>query len=404
MRILLLIQYYFPNTQSCAQLMRDLAEELRDLGHKVILVAPDDSLADGRTIADEEGVTVVRVPSPPFRGTSRPMRAWNEWRLPATVWRGAGDFLRAHPCELIVSYSPPILFAPLVRRLKRLWGCPNYLVLRDIFPKWAVDAGVIRAGGPAHRLFRRYERALYATADTIGVMSERNLDYFAAEGPEVGCRVEVLYNWARSRGQTIAPTRYRQELGLEDRVVFLYGGNLGVAQDPAMIVRLAAAFGDEPRPFFLLVGDGSEAGALKAEAERLGLDNLRFLPPVDHATYLGMVSEFDVGLITLNRSLETHNFPSKMHDFMYCRKPILAALNPGNDLRPLLERSDAGLVCWSGDDEELGARARRLSADTDLRRRLGENGRTILETLFSPARAAGQILALAGRDPRSGAA
>ena len=176
-------------------------------------------------------------------------------------------------------------------------------------------------------------------------------------------------------------------------MVFLYGGNLGVAQDVAGILRLADALRGEPRAFFLLVGDGSEAAALEAEAARRGLDNVRFLPPVDHATYLGMVTEFDVGLITLNRDLKTHNFPSKMHDFMYCGKPILAAVNPGNDLRELLEEEEAGLVSWAGEDEELRAAALRLLADGDLRRRLGRNGGRLLREVFSPAQAARQILA-----------
>ena len=32
------------------------------------------------------------------------------------------------------------------RKLKRLWNCPAYLILRDIFPQWAVDAGVFSKG------------------------------------------------------------------------------------------------------------------------------------------------------------------------------------------------------------------------------------------------------------------
>lgn len=394
MRVLLLVHYYFPHTQSCVQMMRDLALELRDRGHEVVLAAPDETLTQPMVITDEDGVTVIRIRSGRFRGVSRPVRAWNEWRLSATMWRTAEQYFRDHPCRLIVNYSPTILFAPLVRRLKRLWGSRNYLVLRDIFPKWNVDAGVIREGGLVHRFFRHYELMLYETADTIGVQSKRNLDYFEEEGLSSRLRLEVLYNWARAEGVEVAETRYREELGLEDRVVFLYGGNFGVAQDVLCIVRLADMMRrEEPRAFFLLVGDGSEAEELKAAAAERGLDNLRFLPPVDQATYLGMVAEFDVGLITLNRALKSHNFPGKLREFMILEKPVLAAVNPGNDLRELLREQDAGRICWNGDDQELRDLALDLTRDADLRRRLGRNGRRLLEELFSPARAALQILA-----------
>lgn len=395
MRILLLVQNYFPNKQSCARIMHDLATELRDLGHEVILVAPDHGLEVRRTISREHGFTVLRIRSGRFRGVPLAVRAFNEWRLSARLWNGAYDFFRENPCELIVTYSPPVFFGPLIKQLKRAWNSTTYLLLRDIFPKWSVDAGVIREGSLVHRIFRHYELLIYGTADVIGVQSERNLDYFREQGLANRYRLEVLYNWAPTRGQEVAKTQIRQDLGLEDRVVFLYGGNLGVAQDAFCIVRLADALRNEPKAFFLILGEGSEAERLIKAAEDRGLDNIRFLPPVDLKTYHGMVSESDVGLITLKRDLRTHNFPGKMLDYMYFSKPILAAVNPGNDLRDLLEEHEAGLVCWNGDERKFYEDSLRVARDADLRQRLGRHGRAVLERLFSPRRAARQILASA---------
>ncbi len=396
MRILILVHYYFPHIQSCAKVMHDLAVVFRDRGHEVILVAPDELLSSRRLISEEDGITVIRVRSGRFRGVPLPVRAWNEWRLSGVLWRATADFLRRHPCQVIVSYSPTIFFGPLVRRLKRLWRCRTYLVLRDIFPRWIVDAGVIREGGLIHRFFRRYELLLYDAADVVGVMSERNLEYFQEEGLTDRYHLEVLRNWAPERGQEVAETDYRRELGLEDRVVFFYGGNLGVAQGAGAIVRLAAALAAEPRAFFLIVGSGSEAQRLKSEAAGRQLQNIRFLDPVGPTTYLGMVSEFDVGLVTLNRDLETHNFPGKMLDYMYFGKPILAAVNPGNDLQDLIEEHGAGLVSINGEDDLLRDQALRLARDGELRQSLGRRSRRTLEEVFSAAKAAGQILSHAG--------
>lgn len=395
MRILLLVDKYFPSTQSCAKIMHDLALVLRDRGHEVILATADPSLATRRRVTREEGITVVRIRTRRLHGVPLPVRAVNEWRLPAAMWKGAKDFFVEHPCQLIVNYSPPIFLGRLVERLKELWGCRAYLVLRDIFPQWSVDAGVIRRGSLAHRIFRHYELALYDAADVIGVQSKRNLEYFEEHGLAQRYRLEVLHNWAADRGWEVVESRIRNDLSLESRVVFLYGGNLGVAQDAMGIVRLAASMRRDDRAFFLVVGGGSEAEGLAGAAREHGLMNIRFLPAVDHATYLGMVAVADVGLITLARDLKTHNFPGKMLDYLYFGKPILAAVNPGNDLRDVLEEHDAGLVCWNGDDRELLARARRLLESEALRHRLGRNGRSLLERVFSPSRAASQILAAA---------
>ena len=63
-----------------------------------------------------------------------------------------------------------------------------------------------------------------------------------------------------------------------------------------------------------------------------------------------MLREFDVGLISLDRGLKTQNFPGKLLGYLYFAMPVLASINPGNDLRLVLEESGAGLVCENGSD------------------------------------------------------
>ena len=57
-----------------------------------------------------------------------------------------------------------------------------------------------------------------------------------------------------------------------------------------------------------------------------------------------MLSEFDVGLISLDRRLTSHNLPGKAI-WLYGRagKAVLASINPDNDLGPLLSDSGAGM-------------------------------------------------------------
>lgn len=392
MRILLLVQNYFPHIQSCAHLMHHLGREMVERGHEVLLATPTPSVDERRTLTLEDGMQILRVRSAPFRGVSLPRRALAEWRISGTLWRGGRDLFREEPCDLIVSYSPPIFFGPLVRRLKKLWGAPHYLILRDVFPQWSVDAGIIREGSLVHRFFCRTERRLYDSADAIGVETEANLDYFRRRGLADTHPFEVLYNWTALEGQEVAATDFRSALGIGDRVLFVYGGNFGAAQDATALVRLADALRDEPDAFFLLAGDGADAAKLERAIAERGLENLRLLPAMERPAYLGMVAEADVGMVTLRRELGTQNVPSKILDYMYLEKPILGAINPGNFMRTLIEDHDAGLIAWNGDDHELARNARRLLRDAATRREMGRNGRRLLERRFSAAVAAEQIL------------
>jgi glycosyltransferase involved in cell wall biosynthesis len=393
MRILVLVVYYLPSPIASAKLIGDLAREFQGMGHEVLVAAPDDAIRRDFEVTEEAGIKVLRIRTGEIKSAPRWVRAWREMTLSAHMWRKGKMFFLKNPCDLIVYYSPTIFFGALVTRLKRLYRCPSYLILRDIFPQWAVDAGILRRGSPVHRFFECKEKLNYDAATVIGVQSPANLDYFSDRGLQRRYRLEVLYNWAEAtdvRGP--CGVGYRNRLGLEGKVVFFYGGNIGVAQDMDNILRLAETLRNEAEAHFLLVGDGSEVPRLRALIAQKGLTNTTLHPPVAQETYLDMLAEFDVGLISLDRELKTQNFPGKMLSYMDRGKPILASINPGNDLGELLEKHEAGLVCINGEDDRFERLARRLLTDRELRSRLGRNARALLEDCFSARRAARQIL------------
>ncbi len=396
-RILILVVYYLPSTMSSAKLMGDLAREFHRLGYEVLVAAPDSSIRRDREVTEEAGIKVLRVKTGEIRLAPRWMRAWREVALSFLLWRKGKAFFLQYPCDLIVYYSPTIFFGSLVARLKRRYRCVSYLILRDIFPQWAVDTGLLRRGSLPHWFFQCKETLNYDVATIIGVQSPANLDYFLERGLNRKYRLEVLYNWAATSGDRLSPPgEYRRRLGLEGKIVFFYGGNIGLAQDMDNIFRLAERLNDDPRAHFLFVGDGSEVPRLRALLDEKGLTNITFHASVDQETYLDMLSEFDVGLVSLDRGLKTQNFPGKILSYMDQSKPILASINPGNDLSDFLEKHDAGLVCINGDDDRFEAFARLLLEDEGLRRRLGCNARALLEDWFSVGRAARQILSHVG--------
>jgi len=391
MRILLLVDCYYPNSKSSATQMYDMAMELHRQKHEVIVLTPSDRISSNVEVTREFGSQVVRVRTRNIKGSWRAFRAWEESRLSSVLWRRAKSFLLQHPVDLIFFYSPTIFWAPLVRRLKSHWHCPAYLILRDIFPAWAVDAGLLRKGLIYH-FFRRKEILQYEVADRIAVQSPANLRYFAREFPSHRYQLEVLYNWMSLRVEKLPATNYRDQLGLQDKVVFLYGGNLGVAQDVDNIVRLAQRLVEHDQIRFLLVGEGSEVPRLKRLLAEKSLRNIQILSAVLPLQYLAMLSEFDVGLLSLDRRLKTHNVPGKLLGYMYWCKPTLASINPGNDLFEILGKNQAGVCLPNGDDEGLCAAALRLANDPALRDRMGKNARGLLERLFSVEAAVAQIM------------
>jgi glycosyltransferase involved in cell wall biosynthesis len=386
-----LVDCYFPTLKSAAKHVRDLGCEFRARGHEVIVVTPGESISGGFELSIEDDLTIARVKAGKLKGAWRPLRAFREARLSARIWKRGKHFFEKNPCDLIVFYSPTIFWGSLVRKLKELWGCPAYLVLRDIWPQFLVDIHVLRKGW-GYQFFRKKELEQNESADVIGVQSPGDLRYFADEFPAARYRLEVLFNWATPNELNVPSSNYRERLGLQDKVVFFYGGNFGVAQDLDNILRLAKNLENEPHVFFLLVGWGSEVDHLKTAIRERGMKNIRLLPAVPQAEYLAMVAEFDVGLISLDRRFRIQNIPGKLMAYLYHAKPVLASVNPGNDLAQILEESSAGYCCQNGDDQTLARHASLLASNENLRRRLGQNGRRLLEQTFAVAKAADQIL------------
>jgi len=387
MKILYLVDSYYPEIRSATRLARDLTREWVAQGHAVTLLTPSPDLKNPVSEAVDDGVHVLRVRSARSKGVNRLSRALAEIRLPSIVWHNAGRYLAEHRHDLIVSYSPTIFFGPLVRRLKRLWQAPSYLILRDIFPLWAADAGVISRRNPVYRYFDHMAHVQYAAADIIGVQSSGDLRHFV----DTPYRPEVLYNWFAPEPPASDGVDRRAIYGLVNRFVFFYGGNIGVAQNLDIVLRLAADLADDPRAYFLLVGEGSEADRLAGLIEQRRLTNISIRPPIPETEYFRLLAEMDVGLLSLDPRLTNNNFPAKLLGYLSLGKPVLAALNAGHELFGLLADAEAGLCAAADDYPRLLAHARALLADPTAARRMGEQGRRLGAERFSAPAAARQI-------------
>lgn len=72
-------------------------------------------------------------------------------------------------------------------------------------------------------------------------------------------------------------------------------------------------------------------------------------------------------------------------------KPILGCVNPGNDLKDIINENKAGFVLDTGDQEGMLNNAIKLIDDKKLRISLGKNGKKVLINQFSALPASLQI-------------
>lgn len=390
MKICIIVDDYMPGSiKVAAKMMHELACEFVNQGHQVSVITPDTNVSSV-SIDKLDKVNIYRFHSGEIKNVGKVKRAINETLLSWNAWKNTKAILKDNPHDLIIYYSPTIFFAPFVYMLKKEWNVKSYLVLRDFFPQWTIDNKILKKHSLITYYFKFFEKINYAVADTIGVMSEKNLEWFS-NYYKTNKPLEVLYNWADLQMFEKQNDIYRKELNLKDKIVFFYGGNLGHAQDMMNIVRLARNMKDEKQAHFVLVGAGDEYKLIEDNMKSQNIKNITLLPSVNQEEFKQMLSEFDIGLFTLNKNHMTHNFPGKLLGYMVQEMPILGSVNPNNDLKNILEKFDAGLVTINGEDQLFYENAKKL-LNNNLRLQMGQNAKKLLIDKFSVGSAVKQII------------
>jgi len=402
MRIALIADVFPPLRSSGAVQLRDLSLELVRQGHQPTVMIPASDIDQPWLLEDMNGVQVLRLKAPKTKDIGYVRRTINEFLMPFAMLRS----LRQSPFsevrwDGVVWYSPTIFLGPIANALKKASACRSYLIIRDIFPEWAVDMGLLGRGLP-YRFFKTIERYQYSVANVIGVQTPANLPYFDAWSSTPGRNVEVLQNWladAPDVGCSISVA----DGPLAGRNIFVYAGNMGVAQGMGILMDLAESLLGRRDIGFVFVGRGSDAKRLREDANTRGLDNVVFHDEIDPSEIPGLYAQCHVGVVALDPRHKTHNIPGKFLSYMQSGLPVLASINPGNDLAELIQSEDVGRVCTDQSVENLQRLALELVDEVATgsvavgNAAVTDRCKALSAKLFSPEAAVRQIVAALGK-------
>lgn len=221
LKLALIIDDYLPDsTRVAAKMFHELAIHLQQW-HQITVITPGRDQDEPLITSTLDGINIWRFKSGEIKDVGKVKRAINESLLSWRACHAIKSRVDKDTFDGIIYYSPSIFWGGLVKFLKNRCQCKAYLVLRDLFPRWAIDAGMINKGSLIERYFRFFEKYSCNQADMIGLMSKNNIDVFNADYR--GYPTEVLHNWAMLSPITPPPNSYpsiRTRLGLEGKVIF----------------------------------------------------------------------------------------------------------------------------------------------------------------------------------------
>jgi glycosyltransferase involved in cell wall biosynthesis len=332
----------------------DLLREISSKGHRVHVISPTERRYGRNThIIREDKATILKVRTLNTQKTNLIEKSVSTVLLESLLIHAIKRHFKGIRFDLILYSTPPITFARVVSYVKNRDGAKTYLLLKDIFPQNAVDLGMMREGGLIHRYFRVKEKKLYGISDRIGCMSPANVDYVLKHNPEIPSEhVEVCPNTIDLQPINLTDEEkvgLRSKYGLPaDKIIFVYGGNLGKPQNVPFIVRCIDACRDIEVAFFLIVGSGTDYPKLETYVATKKPGNVKLIPSLPKVEYEKMVAICDVGLIFLDHRFTIPNFPSRMLSYIQAGLPVLACTDPNTDIGRILV--DTGLGWWCESD------------------------------------------------------
>ena len=394
MNILIISDVYVPNANSSAVLMKDLALSLAksDISVDILTLSETNTsiMKTHNSLTEEDGVRVLRVNNLKKKKVGLIRRGLSETLLPYFFYKGFHKYLSHKKPDLIICYAQPITLQSTLNKIKKKYGSKVYLVLRDVFPQCARDVGALKHK-IVYNYFKGIEKKLYKVSDYIGVQSANDLktvlnDYDFIEG-----KVELLNNWIDvSPYETRIERDFRREFGLENKIVCLFAGNIGKYQELSFLFELIKLNQDKHDVVFLIVGSGSESRELRDTYGHL--KNVLFKEFIDPKQYIDLVRQCDIGLINLNRKLTIQNIPGKLLGYWSSKLPVLASINPGNNLQEIIKDANGGLCSITGDLRQYDDNFYRLCNDNALREKQGMSGYLYVQEHFSVDNAVDRIL------------
>lgn len=388
MRILLVSQYFWPETFR----VNDLALELKKRGHDITVLTGKPNYPQGiiykgyrfwgYQTEQYQGIEVIRVPLLP-RGKGTGVRLalnylsfvfFSCWYV---FWHR-----RKYDVTLTFAISPITqVYAALLH--KKLMGSRAFLWVQDLWPESVIAAGKMHTGF-IYRVLTRMVRSIYRRVDGICVQSEAFYHSIQGKGiPE--SKISYIPNWAEdlfSKDINIDKSRFRPLI--PSGFIVMFAGNMGEAQDFESVLQAAVCTKECKEIKWAIVGDGRKKDYVQKRVKELGLDDTFFLLgryPLEDMPDLFVHA--DVMLVSLKKQeIFSMTIPSKIQSYMAYGKPIVSMIDGiGNEI---IDEATCGSIACAEDYRKL---ARNVIWMSRMNREelieLGKNGCVYYKKHFS---------------------
>lgn len=396
------IARFFNTVEPVISLFRIVGPSLVAEGYAVeIVVTGGEYRVGGETLADwarDAGVRLVAAP-----GVSVYPRTGLRKALVAAYYAAfaACYAIFARGAAVNVFMTQPPMFFTMGRLLQVIRRQPFVCVIMDVYPDILVAFGKLGGGGVLHRLLHRLAYGALRKADAV-VSIGRCMSARLERSGVPPQSIHLVPNWAEpwlvapdSGSARMAAVRtVLRELGLAERFVLLYSGNMGAAHTFDELLGAAERLGSDERIRFLVVGQGVRRDTFVEQVAARGLSNVTVLPYQERARAASLMSEVDAHVVTQRSGFEGLVVPSKAYSALATGKPLIYVGRTDGEIARMIAEEAVGLVIPIGAVDHLVAGVASLADNPDECQAMGRRARALATGRYGQERARAQYTAV----------
>lgn len=390
MKILILTQYYPPETGAPQNRLSALAGWLHAHGHHVEVLTgmpnyPALQLFKGYELLKE--LTEAEYGYPVHRvrlylgGKGFLKRLWTYFSFCLNAWNFGRKSWRRGQFDWVFCESPPLFLGLAGKAIARRTGAKLWFNVSDLWPESVEKLGLVK-----NRLllvpFYMLEKHLYHQSDFITGQTQGICH-------SIERRTGKNCHWypngiATEEIQAIHEKDIPEEIGLLlSKKVVLYSGNFGYAQGLEVVLGAAELLLDRSDLIFIMIGDGPEKDKLEKIIHEKGLSNVRIFSSIPRNILFGVIRRSFASVVPL-RDIELFRgaIPSKIFEPLSLGVPVLLGVE-GEAKEIFCNQNGAALFFEPENAESLAKGISTLLNNADIRKDQIAQGEKVVKQTFN---------------------
>lgn len=381
MKIVYIHQYFKTPDEPGGTRSYWFSKELVNRGNQVIMITSTNKFHPASCKVNIDGIDVVYVKneySNYFSPTQKVISFLKFMRL------SIKEAIKEKNVDIVYATSTPLTIGGIALWLKLRKGWKYIFEVRDLWPEFPIQVGVIK-NRLIIGLLRRFEKCIYDKAEYIVTLSPGMQEGVLKTNVPLD-KVCVIPNM--SKPDIFFPHAISQQIIDQykldtSKFNIVHFGAMGVANGLEYIIETALLLQNRhlDNVNFIFLGDGSTLPILQEKVRKYKLHNIQFLGDHKMDVVAEIVNCCDISITSfLDLPVLYTNSPNKLFDSLSAGKPII--VNSAGWTKELVEKENCGCYVDPNNPQSFVDVIIKIKDNKGLLSEWGQNARKLSEEVF----------------------